>query len=350
MRQQRPRRERGFTSAVFHSAGFTLVELLVVIGIIALLISILLPALSRARETANTVKCASNLRSVGQGMAQYLANNKGTFPAAYIYAGMQIVNGVQKPFAADQGYIHWSSFLYKSSRGTSDPNVYKSSSGWEMFQCPSIEKGGLPPTNTTLENLDGNQKNDDGNVVDQQAPRCAYTVNEAICPRNKFVIGFQNAARPYQFVRTIKNSAGTVLATEWNPNWRIVSDAGRSDPAATVCKSHRPIHGFVGMTGELNMEQVAPDPFGGRPSYRRAKVSDLGGDPQAGGAFTTRLDWVGRNHGKKVLKNGFDERKSNFLYVDGHVETKGIKETISPKFEWGERFYTLNPNGDMAPP
>jgi prepilin-type processing-associated H-X9-DG protein len=323
----------------------------VVIGIIALLISILLPALSRARESANTIKCSANLRSVGQGMAQYLANNKGTFPAAYIYAGMQIVGGVEKPTAADQGYIHWSSFIYKSGRATSDPNVFKSTSGWEMFQCPSIPNGGLPPTNTFPQNLDSNQANDDGAaVIDQQAPRSSYTVNEAICPRNKFVIGFQNAVRPYQFVRNIKNSGGTILATEWNPDWHIVSDAARSDPSSTVCKSHRPIHGFLGMTGELNMELVPPDPFGGRPTYRRATVADLAGDPKAGGASSTRLDWVGRNHGKKVLKNGFDERKSNFLYVDGHVETKGIKETLSPKFEWGEKFYTLNPNGDMATP
>src|SRR5688500_4065280 len=60
--------------------GFTLVELLVVIGIIAVLISILLPALSRARESAYTTQCLSNLRQVGLYLNLYANEHKGFLP------------------------------------------------------------------------------------------------------------------------------------------------------------------------------------------------------------------------------------------------------------------------------
>lgn len=70
--------------------GFTLVELLVVIGIIAVLISILLPSLARARAMANMVSCQSNLRQIGQAVLLYANENKGFMPYSEINgAGIQ---------------------------------------------------------------------------------------------------------------------------------------------------------------------------------------------------------------------------------------------------------------------
>lgn len=74
--------------------GFTLVELLVVIGIIALLISILLPSLNAARQSAVKTQCLSNLRELGNAMAIYAAQFRGRVPIGFVASQATPPNGI----------------------------------------------------------------------------------------------------------------------------------------------------------------------------------------------------------------------------------------------------------------
>jgi len=113
--------------------GFTLVELLVVIGIIALLIGILLPALNKARQQANSIWCLSNLRTFGQAISMYATFNQGRLPISY-WDGLTDPNKT----GTDWGW-EILPYLKKGSDGTyagQDPGV-----AWQLYKDKDTVSG-----------------------------------------------------------------------------------------------------------------------------------------------------------------------------------------------------------------
>ena len=100
-------------------SGFTLVELLVVVGIIAVLISILLPALSKARDAARKTACLSNLRQVHQLIAMYANEYKDRVPVGY--RGQKQFNSMIYSGTAGRFVLFG---LVRTAGYMPDPNVY----------------------------------------------------------------------------------------------------------------------------------------------------------------------------------------------------------------------------------
>src|SRR6476660_1960565 len=126
--------------------GFTLVELLVVIGIIAILTGILIPALSRARAQANSVWCMSNLRQIGTGISMYTQANRESLPL-YYWTGTASPNG--------EGATAWAwLILAYLKRGSSGEYTSTGPGGsWAMYKDKDTVSGASNAANYASEKV-----------------------------------------------------------------------------------------------------------------------------------------------------------------------------------------------------
>jgi prepilin-type N-terminal cleavage/methylation domain-containing protein/prepilin-type processing-associated H-X9-DG protein len=135
--------------------AFTLVELLVVIGIIAVLISVLLPALSRARGRAESIACQSNLRQIAQAAFNYAAENRGSLPYGFIFNRQQGMNSTAPGRPADggsSGIITWFNIVDQYMQKRTPPTYLLD--GQSIWWCgptkrlynPALKCPGAPKT------------------------------------------------------------------------------------------------------------------------------------------------------------------------------------------------------------
>lgn len=159
--------------------GFTLVELLVVIGIIAILISVLLPTLSKARESAKRTQCLSNLRTIYQMLKIYEVTYKGATPVG---CGVNATTGN----AAPSLMAHANNYFLGRTNAAGDPypgtniryvgmgfliptNIVREGEG-NIFYCPSFDQD---PNHGY--NVGTNPWPPSKNVYTTSGPRAAYS-------------------------------------------------------------------------------------------------------------------------------------------------------------------------------
>lgn len=127
-----------------HRKAFTLIELLVVIGIISILAGMLLPALSKARETAKAISCLNNTRQIYTGLFMYTNNYRGTLPPSF---GLSAVNPVFFWTWADYAspYLLADSVYARTGHVPTLSDIYDEVNGAAHLKCPGWTEDAFAP-------------------------------------------------------------------------------------------------------------------------------------------------------------------------------------------------------------
>ena len=279
--------------------AFTLVELLVVIGIIALLISILLPSLNSARRSAKSVVCLSNLRQIGTGLVLYAEGNKGTLPFGFW-------DGATPPDAAtdaDSGNHsnEWSNLLLNYLDSTAGGETYADNASKPesairaSLSCPAAEAG---------------------------SALIQYSVHPRLMPNLRDADGTHpgRTLKPYKLA-TIKEAPDTLLAADG-----IVTPTVNGDPnltwgtTATLYRLDWIEPTFYGAFSSPFMVEPLADTV---PNFYDRNVA--GGTNENTDANAGNL---GFRHGSGDAKD-FKSVVCNILYADSHAASQRAQGALT---------------------
>jgi len=333
--------------------GFTLIELLVVISIIALLIGILLPALSKARDVAQQAADLANSRSNGQAIMSYTTDRKTYYPPAYQYRSTNNFNDDLVGTASSTGYLQWSGILiqggyFQAGKGSVSPQ--HDFGGW----APTNFDDGTAITTSSAVTLgkdegaiyNGQVKGTAG-VIDTQSPRLSYVPNTAIMGRVKTLAVQQGGLRLVK-VDMVEKQSGTVLLgtyTKYRPALAKLSGSA----IGVQLKTHRPFGAVkVGAsnaaTSDYNSEAAnGTDPSGTTGSL----VTDLRAIPydEAKAAIQVSIDngdCINSNMVNFLSLDNYGAAGSAYTFCDGHAAMMPDNASLfdTSDWKWGLRMYS----------
>ncbi|HMO24764.1 MAG TPA: prepilin-type N-terminal cleavage/methylation domain-containing protein [Tepidisphaeraceae bacterium] len=287
-----------------HRRAFTLVELLVVIGIIALLISILLPSLQSARRSANTVKCLAQMRSFGQAYMMYATDNKGYWPmAVHFYAPPNLADVPANrtrskrwhdfigPYINNKRLVNWDG----TNVATADQDVigtYKD--GRSVFWgCPSWM--------------------DNQRSYILQTGNAGYSINTTVS-----TIHMGYAMNIYTFA-----PAPVGIQPNGYANWVYRSNAASGSASAgwyyKQTQWTRPAERALIVENTHRDLSVTP----AVPWWSAFGWTSM---PPVPDIFSFTIDF--NRHGRKPIGNGYTDPSLNVLYCDGHAATVSCQQAV----------------------